>query len=231
MPRSNHNVGETVLPQSDYERGDSGREEARVKALEVTIFSCHNIIKNREAEIFMARHLELFEVIERRRSIRAFGSKPVKEGDLKRILSAAILAPSAGDVQPWEFIVTTDAEVKRDLALAALGQSWMEEAPVIITVCAREDASASRYGERGRKFYCIQDTAAAVQNILLASTALGYGSCWVGAFDEEEVRKVLRTPKGIRPVAIVPVGIPGEVPEVRSKRDLKRVLHFEVYGE
>ena len=179
----------------------------------------------------MVRCLELFETIERRRSVRAFKGKPVKKEYLTRILNAAILAPSAGDIQPWEFIVTTDAEVRRDLATAALGQDWMEEAMVIITVCAKEDASALRYGERGSRLYCIQDTAAAAQNILLASTALGYGSCWVGAFDEDEVRRVLKIPKGIRPVAIIPIGIPGETPEARPKKDLKRVLHFEVYGE
>ena len=175
--------------------------------------------------------MELFETIRRRRSVRAFKGEPVKKEDLTRILNAAIMAPSAGDIQPWEFIVTTDAEVRRDLATAALGQYWMEEAPVIITVCAKEEASALRYGERGSGLYCIQDTAAAVQNILLASTALGYGSCWVGAFDEDEVRRVLKIPNGIRPVAMIPIGAPGERPEARSRRDLKRVVHSEVYGE
>jgi len=175
--------------------------------------------------------LELFETIERRRSVRTFKDKPVKKKDLARILNAAILAPSAGNIQPWEFIVTTDAEGRRDLAAAALGQCWMEGAPVIITVCAKEEASALRYGERGSRLYCIQDTAAAVQNILLASTALGYGSCWVGAFDEDEVRRALKIPKGTRPVAIIPIGVPGEKPEARPRRDLKRVVHSEVYGE
>jgi nitroreductase len=175
--------------------------------------------------------LEFFETIERRRSVRSFKDEPMKNRDLAKILNAAVLAPSAGDIQPWEFIVTTDEAVKRDLAMASFGQSWIEEAPVIVTVCAKEAASASRYGDRGSRLYCIQDTAAAVQNILLASTALGYGSCWVGAFDEKEVSKVLKTPKGIRPIAIIPIGIPGETPEVRPRKDLKRVLHFEVYGK
>jgi nitroreductase len=175
--------------------------------------------------------LDVFETIERRRSVRAFRDGRVKDEDLTKMLTAAILAPSAGNIQPWEFIVTRDADVRRDLARAALRQTWMEEAPVIITVCTRGEASASRYGDRGRRLYCIQDTAAAVENILLASTALGYGSCWVGAFDEGEVRRVLKIPKGIRPVAMIPMGVPGERPEARSRRDLKRVVHSEVYGE
>jgi len=174
--------------------------------------------------------LELFKTIRRRRSIRAFKGEPVKREDLTRVLKAAVLAPSAGDIQPWEFIVTTDAEVRRDLAVAAVGQYWMEEAPLIITVCAKEEASALHYGERGSRLYCIQDTAAAIQNILLASTALGYGSCWVGAFDEGEVRRVLKIPNGVRPVAMIPIGGPGERPEARSRRSLKRVVHSEVYG-
>jgi nitroreductase len=77
--------------------------------------------------------------------------------------------------------------------------------------------------------YCLQDTAAATQNILLAACALGLGACWIGAFHEEEVQKVLNTPRGVRPVAIVPVGHPPEKPEAPPKRSIGEIAHYESF--
>ncbi len=175
--------------------------------------------------------MELFEAISGRRSVRAFTGEPLREGDLERILKAGTSAPSAGNLQPWEFVVAEGRETKADLARAALGQAWMEEAAVIITVCACQGASAARYGRRGAELYCIQDTAAAVQNMLLASTALGYGACWVGAFDEEGVRGVLGIPAQVRPVAMLPVGVPLEYPAETPRKGLASLTYFERYGE
>ncbi|MCS7097895.1 MAG: nitroreductase family protein [Candidatus Methanomethyliaceae archaeon] len=174
--------------------------------------------------------MDVFECIKRRRSVRNFKKLPVKYEDLTKILNAAILAPSAGNIQPWEFIIVTKQELKEELAEAALGQYWMVDAGVIIVVCAREKDSSARYGLRGRTLYCIQDTAAAIENMLLAVTALGYGACWVGAFDEEAVRKILKIPSGVRPIALIPIGVPNEVPEPRWRMELHEVIHFEFYG-
>lgn len=175
--------------------------------------------------------LDVFQCIEKRRSVRSFKDTPIPEDALLKILKAGIMAPSAGNVQPWKFIVTTESELKMKLAGAALGQYWMAEAGVIITVCAVEDESATYYGMRGKSLYCIQDTAAAVENILLAATALGYGSCWVGAFDEMEVRNILNIPRNVRPVAMIPIGVPAETPEARSRKDLHQVVYYEIYGK
>jgi len=174
--------------------------------------------------------LDVFRCIEMRKSVRSFKDIPIPESDLLKILKAGILAPSAGNIQPWRFIVTTRRDLKTKLAEAALGQYWMVEAGIIITVCAVEEESETYYGSRGKNLYCIQDTAAAVENILLAATALGYGSCWVGAFDETEVRKTLNIPRGARPVALIPIGVPAETPEVRSRKDISEVVYFEIYG-
>lgn len=174
--------------------------------------------------------LDLFECIERRRSIRSFINAPIKEEDLMKIIRSGMLAPSAGNIQPWEFIITTERMLKSELARAALGQYWMADAGAIVIVCAKEEESAAYYGLRGRTLYCIQDTAAAIENMLLAATALGYGSCWVGAFDEQEVRRVLNIPRSVRPVALIPIGLPAERPEVRRRKSLSEVLHFEIYG-
>jgi len=175
-------------------------------------------------------YMNIFEAIKTRRSIRRFKEVEIPEEDLKKILEAAIWAPSAGNLQPWEFIVVKDKKIKERLAEAALGQMWMTTAPVIVVVCANLERSASRYGERGRNLYAIQDTAAAIENMLLAAHALGYGACWVGAFDEEEVRRILNIPHGIRPVALIPMGRPAEEPSVPYRRSLKDIVHKDVFG-
>lgn len=173
--------------------------------------------------------MDLFEAIRTRRSIRAFTREEVSEGEIEKILDAARWAPSAGNIQPWIFVVVRSPEIKRRLAWAALNQFFIEEAPVVIVACADQERSGMHYGSRGANLYCIQDTAAAVQNILLASHALGLGACWVGAFNEEEVRRILRIPKGVRPVAIVPIGHPAEKPRDIFKRPLSQIIRRETF--
>ncbi|MEM1539732.1 MAG: nitroreductase family protein, partial [Candidatus Bathyarchaeia archaeon] len=111
----------------------------------------------------------------------------------------------------------------------ALGQSFIEETPVVIVACADENRSAQGYGMRGKNLYCIQDTAAAVQNIHLAAYSMGLGTCWVGAFMEDEVKKILKIPEGIRPVAIIPVGYPAEKPSPPPRRPLRQIIHYETF--
>ncbi len=173
--------------------------------------------------------LDVFEAIKLRRSIRTFTEEEVSDEEIGRLLDAARWAPSAGNIQPWDFVVVKKPEVKRRLAQAALDQSFIEEAPVVIIVCADENMSGRGYGSRGTTLYCIQDTAAATQNILLAACALGLGACWVGAFYEAEVEEALNLPKGIRPVAIIPVGHPTGRPRPPYKRSLKEIVHYETF--
>ncbi len=174
--------------------------------------------------------MNVFEVIRKRRSIRKFRSDPIPKEDLRKILEAAIWAPSAGNLQPWEFIIVDSLEKRKELARAALNQDFIAEAPIAIVVCANVMRTASVYGERGANLYCIQDTAAAIQNMLLAACALGYGTCWVGAFRDEEVKKVLNIPPEVRPVAIIPIGKPAESPSPRKRRPLDDIVFFNSYG-
>jgi len=148
------------------------------------------------------------EAIFNRRSVRRFMSRPIPEEAIGVLLEAACRAPSAGNLQPWFFYVVEDKSKREQLARAALGQGFIASAPLCIVVCAIPKQSARVYGERGAHLYCLQDTAAAVQNILLAAVDLGLGACWVGAFDENEVSRVLKMPPEHRPVAIIPVGYP-----------------------
>lgn len=173
--------------------------------------------------------LDLLEAIRLRRSVRAFTSEQVSDQEVEKLLEAARLAPSAGNIQPWEFVVVRKTETKRKLAHAALDQFFIEEAPVVIVVCADQNKSGRGYGSRGVNLYCIQDTAAATQNILLSACALGLGACWVGAFRESEVRDALNVPRGVRPTAIVPVGHPAERPNPRYRRPANDIVHYEAF--
>ncbi|MEM2913095.1 MAG: nitroreductase family protein [Candidatus Bathyarchaeia archaeon] len=171
--------------------------------------------------------LDIFNLFKSRRSIRSFTSEDITNEDLEKILEAARWAPSAGNIQPWEFIIIRKPETKREIAKAALNQTFIEEAPVVIVVCANEARSSWTYGSRGANLYCIQDTAAAIENILLATCALDLGACWVGAFYEDEVRRILKIPRGLRPVAIIPMGHPAEKPSPPHKRALREMVHYE----
>jgi nitroreductase len=174
--------------------------------------------------------MDVLEAIKGRRSVRAFESgKDVSEKTVEGLIIAAQWAPSAGNIQPWEFIVVRRSEIKKRLAEAAFNQSFIEEAPVVIVVCADENRSSEGYGLRGRTLYCIQDTAAAIQNIHLAAYSVGLGTCWVGAFKEEDVSEILNIPKGIRPVALIPVGYASKVPVPRRKRAVGEMIHYEVF--
>ena len=150
----------------------------------------------------------------------------MKVGHLELLMEAMRWAPSGGNMQPWFFYVVTNEKAKSGLAKAAYGQSFLANAPVVFVVCADPEETARRYGERGRRLYSLQDTAASVENLLLAAVALGYGSCWVGAFDEEEVRAVLEIPEHLSPVAIVPVG-PGHLSHQKTDRKpTKSIFQF-----
>jgi nitroreductase len=173
--------------------------------------------------------LEFFEVLKLRRSTRAFTDEKVSEEDIVKLLEAAILAPSAGNIQPWSFIIVREINTKRRLAEVALNQFFINEAPVVIVVCADPDRSKQRYGRRGVNLFCLQDTAAAIQNMLLAAIDLGLGACWVGAFQEDMVKVILRIPENLRPIAIIPVGRPAEKPNIPYRRPFKEIVHHETF--
>jgi nitroreductase len=177
----------------------------------------------------MVNDMDVLDAIKGRRSIRAFKSKEVLLEAVEKLIEAAMWAPSAGNIQPWEFIIVRKPEIKQKLVEAALNQEYIAEAPVVIVVCANESRSSARYGVRGKTLYCIQDTAAAIQNIHLAAYSFGLGSCWIGAFDEEEAREILKIPEGVRPVAIIPVGYAAKSPSPRQKRAMREIVHYEMF--
>jgi nitroreductase len=174
--------------------------------------------------------MEFFETVIKRRSVRAFKPDPVEEWKINRLLEVANLAPSAGDLQAYEIVVVKDRERKRRLSVAALGQDFIEEAPVVFVFLSNPKRSARRYGRRGTELYCIQDATIAAAYLQLAATALGLGSVWVGAFDDEEVSECVNAGE-LRPVAIVPVGYPAEEPPITPRRGVNSIAYSETFGE
>jgi len=163
--------------------------------------------------------MDFWEVVEARYSVRNFDPQGDVTGEeMERLLRAAVAAPSAGNRQPWHFYVVRDPEARQLLAQAAFGQQFVAQAPVVIVVCAVPGRSASRYGSRGTELYCLQDTAAATEHILLGAVALGLGACWVGAFDQAAAAAALSLDRSMRPVALVPIGKPLGTPTYRTDR-------------
>jgi len=160
--------------------------------------------------------------IMQRRSVRKYEPKPIPEDDLHAIIEAGRHAPSAANRQPWHFIVIKDAEQKRKVAEACSDQKWMADAAVIIAGVGRPSVSDTWYAV---------DVAIAMQNMILAATALGYGTCWIGAFDQEQVNSVLEVPADMRVVALTPVGVPSGRPEARPRQPLSEFASLDRYGK
>ena len=140
--------------------------------------------------------------------IRAFKPVSVEDEKIERILRNAWRAPSAGHLQPQDFIIVKDKQVRRKLAEAVLDQYFIEEAPVVIVVCSDTTRNVWRDRERAIRFYSIVDGAFVSMIILLTVVNEGLGSCFVGAFDDDEVSKVLGLPGEVKPIGIIPIGYP-----------------------
>ena len=171
--------------------------------------------------------MELFEAIRHRYSVRAFQHAPVSEPAVTAILDAANNAPSAGNLQAYEIVIVRDAARKRELAKVSWEQYFLAEAPVVLVFCANPDRNRAKYGVRGTERYCVQDASIACAYAQLAATALGLGTCWIGAFDEADVHRIINAPAAWRPVAILPVGVPADAPKPRGRRALAELGHPE----
>ena len=171
--------------------------------------------------------LDVIECIKQRRSIRSFLPKPVSHELIEKILQSATWAPSAGNWQSWHFVVVTNQELRKGLEKAASDQDFIAEAPVVIVVCAEPGRAENTYGGRARDLYCLQDTGAAIQNLQLAAHAYELGTCWVGDFDENAVRRLLQIGEQYRPIAVIPLGYPNESPNPRWRRPLSEVVEYK----
>ena len=169
--------------------------------------------------------MELFEVFVARHSIRAFMDQPVPDEALGKIYEAVNRAPSAGNLQAFEIYQVTQSSHREALMRASYDQEFLTQAPLVLVFCAAPARSAVRYTERGETLYCIQDATIACTFAMLAATALGLGTVWVGAFDEEVVHGIIGAAPGHRPVAMLPIGYPNAEPRIRPRRALDDIVH------
>ncbi|MEM4267547.1 MAG: nitroreductase family protein [Candidatus Woesearchaeota archaeon] len=174
--------------------------------------------------------MDVLECIRTRRSIRKFQDRPVEWEKVGRMLEAGMNAPTAGNIQDFKFIIILDPEKKQALAEACLQQYWVASAPVIILLCSDFTKTQRFYGIRGERLYSIQDCAAAAMNMLLAAHAQGLGACWVGAFDEDAVKKIAGIPDYARPQVVIPVGYPGESVPAPPKFKIENVVFIHRWG-
>lgn len=154
----------------------------------------------------------MHEIFKRRHSVRSFRDRKPGREALRQILEAADSAPSAGGLKAREIRVVADQEMKTRIAKAAFGQDFIAQAPVVLVFWAVASRSANQYGERGRDLYCVQDATLAASFAWIQAVALGFGGCWVGAFDEGAVKSIFRKEinEDWRPVALLPIGYPDE---------------------
>jgi len=166
--------------------------------------------------------MDVLEAIRHRRSIRHYQPTGIPEDKITQVLEAGRWAPSAGNRQPWMFIVVRDEGVKSELAEAAIWGRFLAQAPVTIAVVV--DAKASTHPE--------EDGAAATQNMLLAAHALGLGTCWIGAYGtgyEEKAKEILGIPGDKRLLSLISVGYPAESP-TKDRVDLDRLVCHDRYN-
>jgi nitroreductase len=164
---------------------------------------------------------DFFETVRHRHSVRQYQAREVEPEKLHAILEIACAAPSAGDLQAYHIVVVSGVQERSALREAAQGQGFIADAPVCLVFCAVPERSALQYGERGRALYALQDATIAAAYAQLAIVAAGLGSTWVGAFDEAKVREALNLGAELRPVALLSMGYPAELPEPTPRVPLK----------
>lgn len=165
------------------------------------------------------------DLIKERRSVRRFNNdKLLTDEEITMILEAATSAPNACNYQSWHFYVVRGREAISGFVPTIYPAEWFRSAAAVFVVCTDAGKLSERFGERGTDLFAIQDTACAVDHLMLMAAELGLGSCFVGAFDEGECRRYLDIPEGRRPVALVPVGHPRERTPKRARRPLGEVV-------
>lgn len=169
--------------------------------------------------------MEILKAVKQRRSIRDFQKKDIPKEVIDKLIEALIWAPSAGNLQARKFYLIRNEEIKKRIADAALKQLFIAEAPLVVIGCA-DSRIAYKYGERGVNLYSIQDVACSLMGMMLVAYENGLGSVWVGAFHEDKLSDILKLPKYLRPVAIVPVGYPSKIPSPPPRVSKEEAVEF-----
>ena len=185
----------------------------------------HNIFDSVKSHDSASTRMNVFEAIKTRRSVRKYRPQPIPEDHLKQIMTAAQLAPSAGNRQPWRFILVKDPDTKKQLGTIARNQTWISDAGVIVAALAMDKKNpeiSERWAER--------DVMTAVEHMVLAAWELGYGTCWIGAFNEDQVKELLKVPREMTVINLLPIGVPDQTPEPKGRKTIEELFHLDRYG-
>lgn len=174
--------------------------------------------------------MDVFSVLQKRKSVRSYVSDPVTDKDILTILEGARLAPSAGNIQPWHFIIIKDNETRGKIAKGCRYGKFLSESPVVIIACGNKQASSDWYAV---------DTAIALEHVVLGATALGLGTCWIGMFNEQDIRTLVNLPTQFEIIALLALGYPREKTDlwakilhvIRPRKQLAHILSSEQYGK
>jgi nitroreductase len=165
--------------------------------------------------------MSTLEAIEKRRSIRIYKPTSIPSGDLKKILEAGRLAPSAANRQAWSFIIVQNPEQRKRLIEAAKKRASVIDAGVVVVALADTEVSP-----KWSKF----DVMIAVENMVLAATSLGYGTCWMGVSEEESIKKLFGIPEKLSAIVLLSIGVSDEIPEPKPRKDFSEIFFENKYG-
>jgi len=169
----------------------------------------------------------VFETIKKRRSVRRYSSKPISEDILERFRDALKFAPSACNLQPWKFIFVFDEKIRLDLSRIADEQEFIAKAPLIVVACGYPNKAYKKMGGNGNSVDI--DVAIALDHLSLAAASEGIGTCWIGAFDENRTKELLRIPDDVKIVAMMPVGYPESSNLIRPISENQRKPKSEIF--
>lgn len=174
--------------------------------------------------------MDFRQVLQNRKSIKSFAHRNIPEHKINALLEAARLAPSWGNSQCWKVIVVKEEAMKERITETLSDNNSAKqgtaEAPVLLVVCALPDISAEIDG----KDYYLVDAAIAMEHMILAAFNEGLGSCWIGEFDEQKIKTLLRIPKEYRVVALSPIGYPKEDPDEELRLSIPELTYTDHWG-
>lgn len=175
--------------------------------------------------------MELEQAIKERRTIRNFLDREIPLQFINECIDSARYAPIAGNIQNSRFIVIRKKQTKEEISKACENQKWIAKSPAIIVVCSELPHMRRMFSVRGEALYSVQNTAAAIQNILLKAYELKIGTAWIGAFNEEKIREIAGIPGDARPQAIIAMGYYKETEQEIKREPLNNIEYFEQYGK
>ncbi len=158
--------------------------------------------------------MDVFDAVKERRSIRRYEGEPIEKEDIEKMVEAARWAPSAKNLQPWKLVIVQDPEILGELVTICQGQEFVSEAGAFIVGLTKD----SKWSDI--------DLAIAMDHLSLEAVELGYGTCWIGSFDENELKRKLDFPEGYEPLVCMTVGVPGNEPKPPTKKTVEELVEW-----